>query len=82
MTEPVYYTQMVRTPSYSKNAQLRRSFTDMGFSIRTYFLPQGSASNLNFYVDYTSIGLVTLWMLRHGATYPDVVFTEVVYADE
>jgi hypothetical protein len=82
MTDPVLYTQLVRTPSYVKNSDLRRSFIDMGFSIRTYFLPQGSASTLYFYVDYTSVGHITLWLLRYGATYPDVVFSEIVYADE
>jgi len=81
MTEPVYYTKLVRTKIIFKDDELRRSFIDMGFSVRTYFLPSGNASRYLFYIDYTSVGHVTLWLLRHGNTYPDVVFTEVVYAD-
>lgn len=57
---------------------VRDSFVQTGFSIRPYFLDSGTESLTRFYIDYTSAGLLTVWMIRYGMLYNDVLFTPVV----
>lgn len=86
MTEFITQFVVVRPkPEYSTSIgkllhvrAVRDSFVQTGFSVRPYFLDTGGESLTRFYIDYTSAGLLTVWLIRYGMLYPTVEFNPVM----
>jgi hypothetical protein len=78
--DTVYYTQLVTAMLPSPiRISLRESFQLLGFSVRPYINDSGFTSSVKFYVDYDRPSLLTLWELKYGSEFPDLVMREVVY---